>query len=534
MTVQVGTDSSGNALSTVDLHPGGMYGSTINTNNACSDTAKSTQPCRAEPAGLYNPDKSSSAYENDTTVSSIQQWQWRSGDAENEDISERNVLDTIRMNTSGGLLTAENVTIAAVDNASLTVLGHVYQVEVGHLALGAPGNGTFAYQTGVVGQSFPGSLAANNSIPSNSFGLHYGSASLNAIGSLTWGGYDQSRVLGDVGTFNLVYGNQYDMVLYLLDVEIGVEKGSSPFNASSFTGLLQLNSSSDQPINIIPNLPYMYMTPETCAAIAQHLPVVLSTYTNLYLWDTTDSRFEKIINSPSYLAFVFQNSGVANLTVKVPFQLLNLTLDAAIVSPPQQYFPCQPFHASDGSSDYILGKAFLQAAFLGMNWQQNKFFVAQAPGPRAAATNLQPIEPADETIKSNPISDFSSSWDQIWTPIAASSRNNTTGAAPTTSVSSLSTGSGLSSGAKAGIAVGVVIGVLALAVLSILFLRRRRIGKAPPEQDLVHQESYIELSASENPAPLEKDGQGIGNEVGGDGLPHEIGTGRQLLEMDVR
>lgn len=93
------------------------------------------------------------------------------------------------MNTSGGLFTAENTTIAAMDVASLTIFGDTYLVEVGHLALGGPGNGTFSYQTGVIGQTFPDSLAANNFIPSNSFGLHYGSASLNAVGSLVWGGY---------------------------------------------------------------------------------------------------------------------------------------------------------------------------------------------------------------------------------------------------------------------------------------------------------------------------------------------------------
>lgn len=526
----------------------------INTHELCPNTTTSSAPCLASTAGLYAPDDSSSVYFNATTSSTtIVQWQWRSEDAENEDISERNVLDTIRMNTTAGLLTAQNTTIAALDVASLTIPGGTYIVEVGHLALGGPGDGTFVYQTGVIGQTFPGSLAANNLIPSNSFGLHYGSASLNAVGSLTWGGYDQSRVLGDVASFNLEVEGQNNMILSLLDVQIGVENGSSPFNASSFTGLLQLNSSVDQPTNIIPNVPYMYMAPETCAAIAQHLPVVLSSYTNLYIWNTSDPQFERIVNSPSYLAFVFGTSGVGNLTIKVPFQLLNLTLDTAIVSPPQQYFPCQPFHASDGSNHYIFGKAFLQAAFLGMNWQQSKFFVAQAPGPGAAAPNLQPIEANQATISSNPISEFASSWEQNWTPIAASSGNNASGAAATASPSAPSTGSGLSSGAKAGIAVGVIVGVLALAALLIFFLRRRRREKVPPEQDLGHGEGDKTTYAFENSAPQEKDGQilghelggeghgqVLGHELGGEGLPHEVdaepeaGVGSQLHEMDAQ
>ena len=75
-------------------------------------------------------------------------------------------------------------------------------------------------------------------MPSSSFGLHYGSASLNAVGSLTWDGHDQSRVLGDVGSFNLAIESQSNMILSLLDVPVGVENGSTPFNTSCFNGLL--------------------------------------------------------------------------------------------------------------------------------------------------------------------------------------------------------------------------------------------------------------------------------------------------------
>lgn len=187
------------------------------------------------------------------------------------------------METSGSLLTARNTTVTTMDIASLTIHGDTYLVVVGHLAHGGPGNGTFSYRTDVIGQTFLGSLAANNLIPSNSFGLHYGSASRNAVGFLMWSGYDQSRVLGDVGSFHLVNGAQNNMVLSLFDVHIGVDNGSTHFNASSFTGLLQLNSSNDQSTNIVPSVPYMYTAPDTCAATAQHLPVVLSLYTNLYM-----------------------------------------------------------------------------------------------------------------------------------------------------------------------------------------------------------------------------------------------------------
>ena len=63
--------------------------------------------------------------------------------------------------------------------------GVPYMTEVSHLALGGPGNGSVTIVPGFLGQTFPGVLAANGTIPSNSYGLHYGSASLKTVGSLT-------------------------------------------------------------------------------------------------------------------------------------------------------------------------------------------------------------------------------------------------------------------------------------------------------------------------------------------------------------
>ncbi len=336
-----------------------------------------------------------------------------------------------------------------------------------------------------------------------------------------------------MATYNLEDGIQNNMIPLLLDIQIGVEKGNSPFNAPSFTNLLQINASygfnGAQPTNIDPTLPYLFMAPETCAAIAQHLPITLQTYSDLYIWNTTDPLYSSIIKSPAYLAFVFSTSGANNLTIKIPFQLLNLTLDNPIATPPVPYFPCKPFHAADGSNHYFFGKAFLQAAFLGMNWENSQFFLAQAPGPGAAAPNIQAIASDARTIDSDPISNFAASWDQTWTPIPNG-------------------GSGLSGGAKAGIAVGVIAGVLAIAGLVILLcLRRRRRGKAEaPSLRGIHEMSTQEGEATtkhhfQNMPPVEKDGKGVDHELDiGDGLPQEMGVGagptpgKRVHELDAR
>ncbi|KAL2052341.1 hypothetical protein ABVK25_007500 [Lepraria finkii] len=120
------------------------------------------------------------------------------------------------------------------------------------------------------------------------------------------------------------------------------------------------------------------------------------------------------MQSPTYLALVFQST-LGNLTIKILFQLLNFTLEPSIVSS-QQYFSYQPFHASDGSGNYYLGRAFLQAAFLSINWDSGNFILVQGPGPATVA-----IQPKDTNLSSDPISDFLTTWNKTWTPLASQS-----------------------------------------------------------------------------------------------------------------
>ena len=171
-----------------------------------------------------------------------------------------------------------------------------------------------------------------------------------------------------------------------------------------------------------------------------------------------------------------------------------------------------------------------------MKWQQSKLFVAQALGPGTAAANLHSIEPTDETIALNQISDFASSWEKIWTPIAASSGNNASRVVATAPASAPSSGSGLLSDAKAGIAVGIAMGVLTFTVVLIFCLCLLKVGKVPLGQDSSHGEGEKGTFVFKGSIPPEKDREGLEYELGGEGLSHEAeaGNGRQLHEMDTR
>ncbi|KAI9699964.1 MAG: hypothetical protein M1836_002498 [Candelina mexicana] len=345
--------------------------------------------------------------------------------------------------------------------------GQQYTLDVGLLSLGVSHenyvtiNGTNTSTTTQMDIAFKQGI-----IPSRSFGLHIGSATYNITGSLLWGGYDSSRCIDRPAT---AVNKTFD----LLDIGIVVGKGSSPFESVSSDGLQgMLRVDSDpSPITILPNpaIPYLFLPKATCDALASHLPVTYNSELGLYLWITANPKYQQIIKSPSYLSFIFASSPnhTAKTTINVHFGLLNLRLQPPLTTSPTAYFPCSPFTPSVGSQPvYQLGRAFLQAAFLGQDLDFGTSFLAQAPGPQRPAPSIKSIQSSGDSFLAmqNPPS-WESTWEAVSTPLSAMPTTSTT--------SSLINASHLSTGDKAGIALGLIFFVIALVVIGFSYVRRR-------------------------------------------------------------
>lgn len=190
-------------------------------------------------------------------------------------------------------------------------------------------------------------LESTGFIGSQSFGMHIGSVAMDQPGSMVLGGYDRSRALGPVGSFNIIAQTH---VVFLVDVTLGVEEGISPFKAprihSVFRGPPRAN-----PIAAVNNrqfvgkqnsvfvqadaaVPGIYLPSGTCETAAAHLPVIFDDATGYYLWDTQDPYCKRIVSSPAYIGFTLSNRDATNITIKVPFKLLNPTLEPPIVDTP--------------------------------------------------------------------------------------------------------------------------------------------------------------------------------------------------------
>lgn len=326
-----------------------------------------------------------------------------------------------------------------------------------------------------------GYLYNQSIIPSYSYGLHIGSAAFNYSGSLYLGGYDKGRVIGPYTT----YSSQGPT---LLDIGIGVETGGSPFPFQNKTGLLS-SDGIDQKINveIVPHSPSLYLPPQTCEGLVKVLPIYFDQVTKYYLWNTSDPLYQEVISSPSYLSFVFPPApgDLDNVTIKIPFALLNLTLSSPIVSSPVQYFPCQStIPTSDDSIRYALGRAFMQGAFLGWNSNTKFGWLAQAPGPgdldiglgsesKNIADDATELDVYDGTQKNY----FAQSWSKHWTPLPSTSTAPQSTDPSSTGSSTQTTArqtSSLSTAVIAGISVGSGVGLVAIIAGVILCIMKRR------------------------------------------------------------
>lgn len=477
----------------IALYPGGSWASTVLLSTICDNTTKISPICYADSAGLF--DTHDSPTYDDTSIYDSNAGEWSDMQLGYTNAVPINAVTSRALDSMdlGGTVVQSTDLTTVLEGYQTYPGGKNYPLEVGVLSLGCPYiNQTFTRDAPLppINATFANSyLYDKGKIPSYSYGMHIGSASFGISGSLKLGGYDQGRVFGDVSAQPVDSGK---FPIELIDIYIGVAKGGSPWKSSNMTGLLaQSNSSltSGFTVAVDPASPYIYLPQSSCDAIAANLPVTYNSDLGLYFWDTTDSQYTKIVTSPSYLGFTFTKNDVntEDITIKVPFALLNLTLEAPLVTTPTQYFPCM-----GTDSTPALGRAFLQAAFVGVNWSKKSWFLAQAPGPDYSyIQNVVDISDSDTTITSSGNS-WEPTWENSWTVLASTNSPTTNSTTSTTSTGS----TGLSTGAKAGIGAGCGIAALAAVAAAYWFISHRQKYKRTPSQDSAAANRY-----SQQPPP---------------------------------
>ena len=196
--------------------------------------------------------------------------------------------------------------------------------------------------------------------------------------------------------------------------------------------------SSNITVAIDSALPFLYLPKASCSVFQRAFGLTLNPTLNLYQPNTTAHGTLRTSN-PS-INFQFSTSASDILNITLPYQAFDLQTTAPITQNGTNYFPLR---CTGDSSQFVLGRAFLQETYLLADYERGNFSISQADfGGKPA--NIVTINHADVP--------------------ATSTDNSPQG----------TTNSSLGKGAIAGIAVGVSVAVILLLSILFFFCRKRK------------------------------------------------------------
>ncbi|MCJ1368507.1 hypothetical protein MMC16_007651 [Acarospora aff. strigata] len=277
--------------------------------------------------------------------------------------------------------------------------------------------------------SYMTNLKNNGSIPSLSFGYTAGAIyQLKRVtGSLTLGGYDSSRFKSNNLTFTLASDTNRDLI-------VGLQSITSTEELEKKTNLLP----SGILTYVDSTVPYIYLPVEACKKFEKTFGLTWDNTSELYL--VNDTLHDDLKSRNPTFTFTLGNSqtGGQSVDIVLPYNSFDLQASAPLVRNSSRIFPLR---RAAGESQYTLGRAFFQEAYLVVDWERHNFSISQCVFQDPNPQHIVAIPPVGAT-------------DSPTAPQRG----------------------GLSTGATVAIAVAVVFVTLALiaVALAILFVRRRR------------------------------------------------------------
>ncbi|QIX00455.1 hypothetical protein AMS68_005972 [Peltaster fructicola] len=346
-----------------------------------------------------------------------------------------------------------------------------------------PFNFTNGFNTPI--PSMLGQLRNTSQVPSLSWaytaGAYYRDSSTNKFGSLTLGGYDASRFVANNVSFSFGSDFTRDLLLKLTSIT---------YNTVSSTPLLTTSVN----VYIDSLVTELWLPTSVCDAFAKAFNLTYNSGANRYLLD--DKTHNALLASNPTFSFALSN-GTQSVTIALPYASFDLNLTAPIVGNTTHTFPIR---RGQNESQYVLGRTFLQEAYIIADYEKQKFSVNQAVFPSTSVSqNIVSIDYSTDGQTS-------------------------------------SSKSGLSGGAIAGIVIGAVAAILLLVALFFLLRRRRRARRAREiEPQEIASKSMTELDGDKS-AIREMDGTTQHKAKVAPGLgAHELGHDpRYELENDNR
>ncbi|KAK1248874.1 hypothetical protein MKX08_007094 [Trichoderma sp. CBMAI-0020] len=280
-------------------------------------------------------------------------------------------------------------------------------------------------------QSFMELLKNSSAIPSLSYSYNAGAPyRLNkALGSLILGGFDTSAYQDTNSSYKFFSDQSRDL-------SIGIQSIST--NASADNTVLQSDLIS---MFIDSSVAEIYLPLDACHAFEKAFGLTYNTTLEMYL--VSDSLHSKLTSENPAVTFEITTpiTGGSSFNITFPYASFDLTANPPLLKSSSRYFPLK---RAANDTQYVLGRTFLQEAYLIVDYERGNFSVHPRVWNASAESNIVTIfPPGVKQSEPSPSPSHSSS---------------------------------ISGGAIAGIVIGVcvIIAAAAAAVLRFMVLPRRK------------------------------------------------------------
>ncbi|KAM0794413.1 aspartic peptidase domain-containing protein [Usnea florida] len=239
--------------------------------------------------------------------------------------------------------------------------------------------------------SFLSTLKSQNLIPSLSWAYTAGAyyQSKGFFGSLTFGGYDLSRQVPNNVTFDLAPDNSRNLVVGLQSITSTNANGS------------QISLLPNPILTLIDStLPWIWLPVDACQEFERAFDLTWNDTALLYL--VNDTLHESLIARNANFTFQIANTQTGGPTVDIVLPYASFDLLASyplVTTSATRYFP---LIRATNSSQYTLGRTFLQEAYLVTNYEYSNFSVSQARFEEGLPENIIALPAKDPLPKTLP------------------------------------------------------------------------------------------------------------------------------------
>ena len=220
--------------------------------------------------------------------------------------------------------------------------------------------------------SFLGALAQQNLTPSTSWAYTAGASyrQPTAFGSLTLGGYDTTRLISNSVTFPFGPDTSRDLVVPIQSIT------SDASNSRLLSDVIYAY------VDFL--IPHIWLPLEVCRAFERAFGITYNETAEMYF--VNDTLHDRLVSQNPNVTFTLGFPGSTKddtVDIVMHYGSFDLMADYPIVKNATRYFPLKQ---AQNYSQYTLGRAFLQDAYVIADYDRSNFSVSQAVFPNGSNT----------------------------------------------------------------------------------------------------------------------------------------------------